>query len=60
VDDREQSKWIGLLGLPTMIGLLVFIACIGVIGLLGAIIAIVVFFLIIGAVVSTGRRRPHP
>lgn len=43
-----------------MIGLLVFFALLGVVGFLGAIIGIAVLFLIIGAVLATGRRRPPP
>jgi predicted PurR-regulated permease PerM len=57
VDERKGSAF---LGLPAMIGLFAFVAFVGVIGLLGAIIAVVVFLLIIGAVVSTGKRRPNP
>lgn len=57
MDDRRGSAWFGL---PAMIALFAFIAFAKAGGILVAIVATVILFLIIGAVVTTARRRPGP
>lgn len=56
-DERKGSAWFGL---PAMVGVLAFIAFARAANVLVAIVGTVILFLIIGAVVTTARRRPGP
>ena len=57
MDERKGSAWFGL---PAMVGLFAFVAFAKAGGIVIAVIATVVLFVIIGAVVTTARRRPGP
>ena len=57
MDERKGSAWFGL---PAMVGVLAFIAFLKAANVLVAIVGTVILFLIIGAVVTTARRRPGP
>jgi hypothetical protein len=52
----EIRRWSGLFGVPTMIVVFALLAFAST-GLLIAVIAIVVLYLVIGAVVWWGKRR---
>jgi malic enzyme len=57
-DDRKGSARVGL---PAMIAALAFVAFAKTsIGVIGAAAAMLIVYLVIGAVVSVGRRRPGP
>jgi VIT1/CCC1 family predicted Fe2+/Mn2+ transporter len=57
MDDRRGSAWFGL---PAMIGLFAFVAFAKAGGFIVAIVATVILLLIIGAVLTTARKRPRP
>jgi hypothetical protein len=64
VPKRPPEEGPGCIGLPGMIALLVLWAFAGAVGGLRgwvvAIVAVVLLYLIIGAVVWAGKRRPGP
>ena len=57
MDERRGSAWFGL---PAMIGVFAFVAGAKAVGIVAAIGALVLVYLIIGAVVWAGGRRPNP
>ncbi|HEX3518501.1 MAG TPA: hypothetical protein VHT29_05655 [Solirubrobacteraceae bacterium] len=57
-DDRQGSAWVGL---PAMIGLLAFVAFAGTsIGVVGAAVAVLIVFLVVGAVCRWAGGAPAP
>ena len=63
MSERPPEDGPGCIGLPGMMALLVLAAAIQVGGLRGAlfaVVAVVLLYLIIGALVWFGKRRPGP
>jgi hypothetical protein len=57
MDERRGSAWFGL---PAMVAVFAFVAFAKAGGIVIAVIGTVVLFAIIGAVVTTAKRRPPP